>query len=71
MDELIRVSREILENFDLYGQPIPPRLLAELRQAVEAAQHSVHPTDGILCKDCGHPIEISQVAGCLNHPVSG
>ena len=44
MDELIRVSRAILEDFDLYGQPISLRLLAELRRAVEAAQQSMEPT---------------------------
>lgn len=38
---------------------------------IEYAQQSVQPTDGSLCKDCGHPVEIKQVAGCLYHPVSG
>lgn len=38
------MSRAILEDFDLYGQPISLRLLADLRRAVESAQQSVHPT---------------------------
>jgi len=40
-------------------------------QQQQAAQQSVQPTDGSLCKDCGHPVEIKQVAGCLDHPVIG
>jgi hypothetical protein len=48
MDELIRVSRAILEDFDLYGQPISLRFLAKLRKAVEAAEHSVQ-ADGCKC----------------------
>lgn len=48
MDELVKAARAILEDFDLYGQPISLRLLADLRRAVEAAQQSVQPTDGWL-----------------------
>lgn len=36
---------------------------------LEAAQQSVQRTDGGLCLDCGHSVEIKQVAGCLDHPV--
>ena len=38
---------------------------------LQAAQQSGQPTDGSLCKDCGHSAEIKQVSGCLYHPVSG
>lgn len=46
-------------------------MLTEVLFSMKSAEQSVQPTDGSLCKDCGHPVEIKQVAGCLNHPVSG
>jgi hypothetical protein len=44
-----------------------PECLAQL----QSVQQGVQPTDGSLCKDCGHPVEIKQVAGCLDQPVIG
>ena len=43
--------------------------LAELLDKQTAAQQSVQLTDDGLCKDCGHSVEYTQVAGCLDHPV--
>ena len=54
MNELIKAARAVLEDFDLYGQPISLRLLAELRQAIEAAEHSVQLT-GAWCPNCNLP----------------
>lgn len=49
MNELLEAAKEVLEDFDLYGQPISLKLLGKLRRAIEAAQQSVQRT----CANCG------------------
>lgn len=66
MDELIKAARAVLEDFDLYGQPISLRLLAELRKATEnAAQQSVQPT--VLTHSPNCALVRSLVADCNCH----
>lgn len=40
MEDLIKAAQAVLEDFDLYGQPISLALLGELRRCVDAAQQS-------------------------------
>lgn len=56
-------------EFEIVGEAV--EFVNKASADIEAAQQGVQPTDGSLCKDCGHPVEIKQVAGCLNHPVIG
>lgn len=43
--------------------------IAGLRKALGLPPDKSGATNGGLCLDCGHSVEIKRVAGCLNHPV--
>lgn len=69
-NELLDAAKELLNDFELYGNPIQLRVIARLRRAVEAAQQSVQADNNRIgdfwsCTKCGdlHGVE-NNSCGC-------
>ena len=52
-NELLEAAKELLNDFDLYGNPIQLRVIAKLRRATEAAQQKHAMDSATPCAVCG------------------